>query len=199
MKGYPFQNYVSSNETGQSLGRVQTEDDPPPSEEEKKKKKKKKKNDTRKQNLARLTCAPCGAQTHTRQSGEKLGHGTTYHLNSSMGEPTICICEKKKDAGQLHSNLQFLYFLNLKFPASIHLLRLYSPVCVGPGRDPNCCSSNAHAHLSVFDIMFVLLQLNSPGENDTEVFDIDDFKFRARQKHYANIAKLKQICSDLQK
>ena len=29
-----------------------------------------------------------------------------------------------------------LYFLNLKFQASSHLLWLYSPVCVGPGRKP---------------------------------------------------------------
>ena len=32
--------------------------------------------------------------------------------------------------------VQFLYFLNLKFQASSHLLWLYSPVCVGPGRKP---------------------------------------------------------------
>ena len=29
-----------------------------------------------------------------------------------------------------------LYFLNPKFQASSHLLRLRSPVCVGPGREP---------------------------------------------------------------
>ena len=31
---------------------------------------------------------------------------------------------------------QPLYFLNPKFQASSHLLWLYSPVCVGPGRKP---------------------------------------------------------------
>ena len=31
---------------------------------------------------------------------------------------------------------QFLFFLNLKFQASNHLLRLYRPVCVGPGQKP---------------------------------------------------------------
>ena len=30
--------------------------------------------------------------------------------------------------------MQSLYFLNTKFQASSHLLWLYSPVCVGPGR-----------------------------------------------------------------
>ena len=34
--------------------------------------------------------------------------------------------------------VQFLYFLIPKFPASNHLLCLYNPVCVGPGRNPNC-------------------------------------------------------------
>ena len=32
--------------------------------------------------------------------------------------------------------VQSLYFLNPKFQASRHLLWLYSPVCVGPGRKP---------------------------------------------------------------
>ena len=58
------------------------------------------------------------------------------------------ICENK-DADQLRGNreadqrlcfrsriVQSLFFLNPKFPASSHLLWLYSPVCVGPGRNP---------------------------------------------------------------
>ena len=32
--------------------------------------------------------------------------------------------------------VQFLYYLNPKFQASSHLLWLYSPLCVGPGRKP---------------------------------------------------------------
>ena len=32
--------------------------------------------------------------------------------------------------------VQSFYFLNPKFQASSHLLFLYSPVCVGPGRKP---------------------------------------------------------------
>ena len=39
--------------------------------------------------------------------------------------------------------VQFLSFLNPKFPASNHLLGLYSPVCVGPGRNTNCWFSHA--------------------------------------------------------
>ena len=64
-------------------------------------------------------------------------------------KPAFCICENK-DADQLHSNcatdqrLCFRYIhstipllpVNSKFQASSHLLWLYSPVCVGPGRKP---------------------------------------------------------------
>ena len=39
--------------------------------------------------------------------------------------------------------VQFLYFLNPKFPASNHLMCLFSPVCVGPGQNPNCWFSYA--------------------------------------------------------
>ena len=65
-----------------------------------------------------------------------------------MRKPAFCICENK-DADQLRGNreadqrlcfairtIQFLYYLNPKFQASSHLLWLYSPVCVRPGRKP---------------------------------------------------------------
>ena len=65
-----------------------------------------------------------------------------------MRKLAFCIWENK-DADQLHGNrkadqrlvfttyiVQSLYFLNPKFQASSHLLWLYSPVCVGPGRKP---------------------------------------------------------------
>ena len=65
----------------------------------------------------------------------------------------FCLCENK-DADELRGNreavtaklisafdfakriVQSLYFLNTEFQASSHLLWLYSPVCVGPGRKP---------------------------------------------------------------
>ena len=72
-------------------------------------------------------------------------------MSRVIRKPTFCICENK-GADQLCSNgdcaadqcLCFryidsttLYFLNLKFQASWHLLHwLYSPVCVRPGRNP---------------------------------------------------------------
>ena len=46
--------------------------------------------------------------------------------------------------------VQFLYFLNPKFPVSSHLLCLYSLVYVGPGRNPNCWFSHAQAHVVIY-------------------------------------------------
>ena len=79
-------------------------------------------------------------------------------MGDSMEKPTICIGENK-DTDQLRSNceanqricfrctriVQFLYFLIPKFPVSNNLLCLYSPVCVGPGQNPNCWFSHAQA------------------------------------------------------
>ena len=65
-------------------------------------------------------------------------------MSRDVKKPDICICENK-DADQLQlistfvfatRIVQSLYFLNPKFQASSHLLWLYSPVCVGPGRKP---------------------------------------------------------------
>ena len=65
-----------------------------------------------------------------------------------LRKPAFCICENK-DADQLCGNrtadqrlffatkiVQSLCFLNPKFQASSHLMWLYSPVFVGPGRKP---------------------------------------------------------------
>ena len=38
--------------------------------------------------------------------------------------------------------IQLLYFLNPKFPVSVHLLCCYSSVCVGHVRKPHCCFSH---------------------------------------------------------
>ena len=77
-----------------------------------------------------------------------------------MRKQTICICENN-GADQLRGNreadqrlcfryrdiVQFLYFLNPKFPVPSHLLCLYSPVCVGPARKPHCWFSHEAAHM----------------------------------------------------
>ena len=42
---------------------------------------------------------------------------------------------------------QSLYFLNPKFQASSHFLLLYSLVCIGPVRKPECWFSHDAAHL----------------------------------------------------
>ena len=68
-----------------------------------------------------------------------------------MRKTAFFICENK-DADQLHSNnttdqrlrfpcidstLNLHVLFNLKFQASNHLLWLYSPACVAPGRKPH--------------------------------------------------------------
>ena len=80
------------------------------------------------------------------------------HLSRLVRKPTICICENK-GTDQLRSHckadltfvfatwiVQFLFFLNLKFPVSSHLLCLYIPDCVGPVCKPNCWFSHKAAH-----------------------------------------------------
>ena len=75
-----------------------------------------------------------------------------------MRKPDFCICENK-DADQLRGNreadqrLCFRYTdstipLLPKFQASSHLLELYSPVCVGPGRKPEDRFSQNEAQIS---------------------------------------------------
>ena len=65
-----------------------------------------------------------------------------------MRKPDFCLCKNKGEISfTLTAKLinafvfatrivQFLYFLNPEFPASSHLLCLYSSVCVGPGLKP---------------------------------------------------------------
>ena len=61
------------------------------------------------------------------------------YMSLVMRKPAFCICENKDT--KLISAVVFairivqsLFYLNLKFQASSHLLWLYNPVCVGPGR-----------------------------------------------------------------
>ena len=58
-------------------------------------------------------------------------HGYMSHVKR---KPDFCIC-KNKDADATRI-LQSLYFLNLKFQASRHILWQYSPICVWPGQKP---------------------------------------------------------------
>ena len=71
-----------------------------------------------------------------------------FYLSLIMRKPDFCICVTMTQisfavTAKLISAFVFatrivksLYFLNPKFQASSHLLWLYSPVCVGPGRKP---------------------------------------------------------------
>ena len=75
-------------------------------------------------------------------------------------EPTFRISENK-GADQLRSYceadisafdfatwiVQFLYFLNPKFPASSHILCLYSSMCLRPVQKPRFSLVTAHLHI----------------------------------------------------
>ena len=70
------------------------------------------------------------------------------YMSRVVRKPVMCICKTKTQisfavTAKLISIFVFatrivqsLYFLNTKFQAPSHLLWLYSPVCVGPGRKP---------------------------------------------------------------
>ena len=79
-------------------------------------------------------------------SGKSVFSHDADYMSLVVRKPAFCICENK-DADQLRGNReadQHLCFRYLdstipllpKFQASSHLLWLYSPVCVGPGRKP---------------------------------------------------------------
>ena len=92
-----------------------------------------------------------------------------------MGKPTICIGENK---GAVTAKLisafvfatrivQFLYFLNSKFPVSSHLMCLYSPVCVRPVRKPHCWFSHKVAHLYRASLeLYASISAGNSGDSD---------------------------------
>ena len=84
----------------------------------------------------------------------------TATISAAALEPTICICENK-GADQLRGNREADQRLRFRYPestiplllkseiSSFCLLWLYSPVCVGPDRNPNCWFSHEQAHLKI--------------------------------------------------
>ena len=103
-----------------------------------------------------------------------------------MRKPAFCICEKTKTqislavTAKLISAFVFaiqivksLFYLNPKFLASSHLLWLYCPVCVGPGRKPRRQvfserGSNLWIHLLTNNILGVSLQLQKANHCSAE-------------------------------
>ena len=89
----------------------------------------------------------CGSMSTSYASGPKIDP-CIPHMSLVVRKPAFCICENK-DTDQLcgdreaDQRLCFPYtdstipFLpKSEFQASRHLLWLYSPACVGPGRKP---------------------------------------------------------------
>ena len=75
-----------------------------------------------------------------------------------MRKSAFCICKTKAQISVLVFTTQIvqsLRFLNRKFQASDHLLRLYSPVCVGLGLKPD----DKFSHDATLMICFLLGRL----------------------------------------
>ena len=78
----------------------------------------------------------------------------SFHMSRVMGKKRIAYAKTKTQisfavTAKLISAfvfttwiVQYLYFLNAKFPASSHLQLLYSIVCVRPGPKPHCWFSH---------------------------------------------------------
>ena len=104
-------------------------------------------------------CVWCGFEPHTWHqtcqvllAGVSGGQGASVftppvlliglsQMSCPMRKPDLCLCssQRQRSASQLQSApllslVQFLFFLNLKFQPSIHLLKLYRLVCVRLGR-----------------------------------------------------------------
>ena len=88
------------------------------------------------------------------------------------------------EADQRFSLRQFLYFLNPKFPASSHLLCLYSAVCAVPIRKPNCWFTHDAAHIFCIPwfyginpgvhIFTLIISILESSENVSVYFRIDN-------------------------
>ena len=74
----------------------------------------------------------------------------SLHLQKQRRRSASQYCEADQGLCFCYTNqmVQFLYFLNSKFPASSHLLCLYSLFCVGPVQKPLCWFSHDAAQMT---------------------------------------------------
>ena len=130
-----------------------------------------------------------------------------HYLSRVMRKPTFCICENK-DADQLRGKreadqrLCFRYIDSTipllsksEFQASSHLLRLYSLVCVGPGRKPECWFSHDVAHFSRPSYNMTIHVLLSPANRKPTIRSL---KIRVYSGHRRLLIK-KPIIGSLHK
>ena len=82
-----------------------------------------------------------------------------FHMRKQKTQISFAVAAKLISAFVFATYIvQSLFFLNPKFQASSHLLELYSLVCVGPGRKPECWFSHDAAHLPFFYLVSVVMQ-----------------------------------------
>ena len=97
--------------------------------------------------------------------GEKSCVHTQYASLSISLRISFAVTAKLISAFVFATRLvQFLYFLDPKFPVSSHLLCLYS-LCVGPVRKPHCWFSHKAAHLLISLFQFDMLELDRLEKN----------------------------------
>ena len=90
-------------------------------------------------------------------------HGITKNLHRRK-QSAEQLCSNSAVTAQLISTFVFaawiaqsFFFLNPKFQASSLLLRLYSPVCVGAGRNPNCWVFSCTSSYDDIDVLLSVL------------------------------------------
>ena len=71
-----------------------------------------------------------------------------FYTYENKGADLLCSnCEADHTFVFATRIVQFLHFLNPKFPVSSHFQCLYTSVCVGPIRKPHCWLSHDAAHI----------------------------------------------------
>ena len=103
-----------------------------------------------------------------------------------MRKPTICICFTAKliSAFVFATRIvQFLFFLNPKFPFSSHFLCLYRLVCVRPVRKPYCLFSHEAAHFMAKNNFITTVMSFFSHYKNTPMLYID----------FSSIVKIKKI------
>ena len=92
-----------------------------------------------------------------------------YKISRIIRKPAFCICKNK--GSDIPEIVQSLYFLNPKFQAASHLLRLYRPVCVGPGQKRESRLSHCHTAAQIlFNVSgFVLKKDQKKGDIEEKI------------------------------
>ena len=90
--------------------------------------------------------------------------------------------------------VQFLYFLNPKFPVSSHLLCLYSLVSVGPVRKPHCWFSLLAAQLCFQTKLRGIITYQNLTNEDIKILAESKKKYEKYQNNMSRLVGKPTIC-----